>query len=106
MENIIFNELRIRGYNVDVGVVIHRTEQEYKQLEIDFVAEKHNQKIYIQSALNLDDPAKLQQETKSLLALNDFFKKIVIVKNYSKTRIDQNGIIYMGLFEFLLNDEL
>ncbi|VEU58921.1 ATP-binding protein [Mycoplasmopsis gallinacea] len=106
MENIIFNELKNRGYNVDVGLVISRNAQEYKQYEVDFVAQKHNQKIYVQSALNLDDPSKLAQETNSLLSLNDFFKKIVVVKNYSKTRIDQNGIIYMGLFDFLLSEEL
>ncbi|APJ38128.1 hypothetical protein BLA55_00260 [Mycoplasmopsis pullorum] len=105
MENVIYNELRSRGYLVDVGMVEQRTSTNYNQLEVDFVARKHDQILYIQSALNIDDPLKLEQETKSLLNIKDAFNKIVIVKNYSKMKRDENGIIYIGLFDFLLGED-
>lgn len=109
MENIIYLELKRRGYNVDVGVVElkERKEKEftYKQLEIDFVANKGNNKIYIQSAFNMPTLEKKEQEERSLLKINDSFKKIIIVKDYIKRTRDDNGIIVMSVFDFLLDSE-
>ena len=110
MENIIFNELKIRGFNVDVGVV----EYNYKnaegksqriQLEVDFVANKGNQRFYIQSALNIDSPEKKNQETNSLKRIDDSFKKIVVVKDDIEPWIDEKGIQYIGIQDFLLDEE-
>lgn len=103
MENVIYLELRKRGYNVDVGSVEIREGNSKKQLEIDFVATKGNNKIYIQSALEMKTPEKVAQEQKSLLNVNDFFKKIIIVgDNIKKSRFD-NGIIIMSIYDFLLD---
>jgi len=103
MENVIYLELRKRGYNVDVGSVEIREGNIKKQLEIDFVATKGNNKIYIQSALEMKTPEKVIQEQKSLLNVNDFFKKIIIVgDNVKKSRYD-NGIIIMSIYDFLLD---
>ena len=103
MENVIYLELRKRGYNVDVGSVEIREGNIKKQLEIDFVATKGNNKIYIQSALEMKTPEKVTQEQKSLLNVNDFFKKIIIVgDNVKKSRYD-NGIIIMSIYDFLLD---
>ena len=103
MENVIYIELKIRGYNVDVGSVDIREENTRKQLEIDFVANKGNNKIYIQSALEMKTEEKIKQEQKSLLNVNDFFKKIIIVgDNIKRSRYD-NGIIIMGIYDFLLD---
>lgn len=103
MENVIYLELRKRGYNVDVGSVEIREGNIKKQLEIDFVATKGNNKIYIQSALEMKTPEKVAQEQKSLINVNDFFKKIIIVgDNIKKSRFD-NGIIIMSIYDFLLN---
>jgi len=103
MENVIYLELRKRGYNVDVGSVEIREGNTKKQLEIDFVATKGNNKIYIQSALEMKTPEKVAQEQKSLINVNDFFKKIIIVgDNIKKSRFD-NGIIIMSIYDFLLN---
>ena len=103
MENVIYIELKIRGYNVDVGSVDIREENTRKQLEIDFVANKGNNKIYIQSALEMKTEEKTKQEQKSLLNVNDFFKKIIIVgDNIKRSRYD-NGIIIMGIYDFLLD---
>ena len=103
MENVIYLELRKRGYNVDVGSVEIREKNTKKQLEIDFVATKGNNKIYIQSALEMKTPEKVAQEQKSLLNVNDFFKKIIIVgDNVKKSRYD-NGIIIMSIYDFLLD---
>ena len=109
MENIIFNELKIRGYRVDVGVVeITETNAEGKRvqkgLEIDFIATKGNNKYYIQSAFDMPDLAKEQQEKKSLIKTKDSFKKIIIVKDDIKLKRDDNGITTMGIFDFLLNE--
>lgn len=102
MENVIYLELRKRGYNVDVGSVEIRDGDRKKQLEIDFVATKGNNKIYIQSALEMKTPEKVVQEQKSLLSVNDFFKKIIIVgDNIQKSRYE-NGIIVMSIYDFLL----
>ena len=103
MENIIYNELLRRGYNVDVGSVEIREGDSKKQLEIDFVANKGNNKIYIQSALEMKTKEKVEQEQKSLINVNDFFKKIIIVgENVKKSRFD-NGIIIMSIYDFLLD---
>ena len=107
MENIIYLELRRRGYNVDVGVIESKERKEneftYKQLEVDFVANKGNNKIYIQSALSIPDEEKRKQEERPLLKINDSFKKIIIVKDYIKRSRNENGIITMSVFDFLLD---
>lgn len=109
MENIIYNELLNRGYLVDVGVieVVESTEghKTKKQCEIDFVVNKGTKKYYIQSALNVSDPNKLQTEIRPLKKTNDFFKKIIIVKTSMKTWTDDDGILHLGLYDFLLNDD-
>lgn len=103
MENVIYLELKKRGYNVDVGSVEIREGDKKKQLEIDFVANKGNNKIYIQSALEMKTKEKVEQEQKSLLNVNDFFKKIIIVgDNITKSRYE-NGIIIMSIYDFLLD---
>ena len=103
MENIIYIELKKRGYNVDVGSVEIREGNAKKQLEIDFVANKGNNKIYIQSALEMKTKEKVEQEQRSLLNVNDFFKKIIIVgDNIKRSRYD-NGIIIMSIYDFLLD---
>ena len=104
MENVIYIELKKRGYNVDVGSVEIREGNTKKQLEIDFVANKGNNKIYIQSALEMKTADKVKQEQKSLLNVNDFFKIIIIVgDNIKKSRYD-NGIILMSIYDFLLDE--
>lgn len=107
MENVIFNELKVRGYSVDVGVVESKEtidgKRKLKQLEIDFVANKGNKKYYIQSAYEMPTEEKLKQEKRSLLKLRDSFKKIIVVKDNIRPQIDENGIVTMGLINFLLD---
>ena len=103
MENVIYLELRKRGYNVDVGSVEIREGDKKKQLEIDFVANKGNNKIYIQSALEMKTKEKVEQEQRSLLNVNDFFKKIIIVGDNIKKSRYENGIIIMSIYDFLLD---
>ena len=103
MENVIYLELKKRGYNVDVGSVEIREGDKKKQLEIDFVANKGNNKIYIQSALEMKTKEKVEQEQKSLLNVNDFFKKIIIVGDNIKKSRYENGIIIMSIYDFLLD---
>ncbi len=107
MENIIYLELRRRGYNVDVGVIESKERKEneftYKQLEVDFIANKGNNKIYIQSAFSIPDEEKRKQEERPLLKINDSFKKIIIVKDYIKRSRNETGIITMSVFDFLLD---
>ncbi len=110
MENIIFNELKIRGYRVDVGVVeITETnaagKRTQKGLEIDFIASKGNNKYYIQSAFDMPNEAKERQEKRSLLKTRDSFKKIIVVKDDIKLKRDDSGITTMGIFDFLLNED-
>ncbi len=110
MENIIYNELCIRGYSVDVGVVeINERQQDgsyiRKQLECDFIVNKGNCKYYIQSAYHISDDEKERQEKKSLENINDSFKKIIIVRDNIKRKRDDKGIITMSLKDFLLNDD-
>ena len=105
MENIIYNELRSRGYRVDVGMVEVRTSTERKQLEVDFVANKGDRRYYIQSAYTLPDEAKREQELASLKRISDSFKKIIIVRDDIAPYYDDNGVRIMGLMDFLLNAE-
>ncbi len=108
MENIIYNELLRREYSVDVGVVeIAETgagKRSKKQCEIDFVVNKGSKKYYIQSALNVSEPSKLETELRPLKNTGDFFKKIVISKTPMKPWTDEDGILHLGLYEFLLNE--
>lgn len=108
MENTIYNELRRRGCKVDVGMVEQRFvdndgKWQRKQLEVDFVVNEGNQRYYIQSALALPDEEKRKQEMGSLLRIHDSFKKIIIVKDDIKPWRDENGILTMGLLDFLMN---
>ena len=107
MENVIFNELKIRGYSVDVGVVESKEtvdgKRRLKQLEIDFVANKGSKKYYIQSAYEMPTEEKLRQEKRSLIKVGDSFKKIVVVKDNISPQTDENGIVTMGLINFLLD---
>lgn len=110
MENILYNELRMRGYNVDVGAVSQRYIDKNsgskltRHLEIDFVANLGSRRYYIQSAFQLPDAEKVKQEKASLLAMKDSFKKIIIVKDVIKPFQDNDGILTIGLFDFLQND--
>ena len=108
MENVIYNDLIRRGYSVDVGVVeiVERTEGKKvkKQCEIDFVVNVGSKKYYIQSALNVSDPIKMDSELRPLKNTNDFFKKIIVSKTSQKPWHDDDGILLLGLYEFLLNE--
>lgn len=109
MENIIYTELRRRGFNVDVGIVEKRKidengKKDYRQLEIDFVANKGSDKYYIQSAYSIEDNNKKEQELQSLLNISDNFKKMVIVYDSFIKWQDDNGIIYISIYDFLLNE--
>lgn len=107
MENVIFNELCIRGYKVDVGVIekreMHDGKLQYIQYEVDFIATNGMEKYYIQSAYALPDDTKREQELASLKRIDDSFKKIVIVGDDIATYVDENGFMFMGLFSFLEN---
>ncbi|MCR5797516.1 MAG: ATP-binding protein, partial [Eubacterium sp.] len=110
MENIIYNELRARGYQVDVGVVpIRKIDEDGKrvriQLEIDFIASMGSKKYYLQSAFSLPDEAKVKQEKASLINVNDSFKKLVIVNDMMNIRRDDDGITTMNVYDFLLNKD-
>ena len=106
MENVIYNELRMRGFTVDVGLVEVREMRDgkltYIQYEVDFIASNGTDKFYIQSAFAIDDEEKRQQELNSLLKIDDSFRKIVIVGNDIAEYTDDKGIRFMGLFQFLL----
>ena len=107
MENIVYNELRTRGYSVDVGVVERRRKvngkDERTQLEVDFVANRGFRRYYIQSAFTMDTDEKREQEKESLRRVDDSFRKIVVVKDVVKPYMDNDGILTMGLFDFLLD---
>ena len=107
MENIVYNELLYRGFSVDVGVVEIREKQPdgkmaRRQLEVDFVANSGSRRYYIQSAFSMSTPEKEAQEKRPFLRFNDSFKKIVLVRENIKVRRDENGIVTMGLLDFLL----
>lgn len=111
MENIIYNELKIRGFSVDVGVVeVRYTDQSgkrmRKQYEVDFVANSGSQRFYIQSAFSMPSEAKERQESASLRNIDDSFKKIIIVREHIKPKRGEDGIVTIGLIDFLLNPEL
>lgn len=106
MENIIYNELIIRGYNVDVGVVEVRDENKIrKQLEVDFVYNLGNKRYYVQSALNLDTREKTIQKETPLMNIPDNFKKIIVVKDTMKHWFTEERILVVGIQEFLLNKD-
>ncbi|MCI6120840.1 MAG: ATP-binding protein [Lachnospiraceae bacterium] len=107
MENVIYNELRMRGYNVDVGVVsvAERNEERKvirKQLEVDFVCNLGSSRYYIQSAYSLPDEIKRAQEIRPFTRINDSFKKIVVTKDIVPTHYDENGILTINIYDFLL----
>ena len=108
MENIIYNELLVREFDIDVGVVEVNAKEEgksiRKQYEIDFIASKGSLKYYIQSALHIDDEQKRMQETNSLNRIDDSFKKIIIVKDGIIPRHDDKGILYLSIQDFLLKE--
>lgn len=109
MENIILNELKIRGFNVDVGVIMQYDTNEKgnsirKQLEIDFVCNKGSKRYYIQSAYAIPDQAKMEQEQRSLMLTGDFFKRIIITKDTPAPYYNENGVLIMSVYDFLLNE--
>lgn len=108
MENVIYNELQIMGFNVDVGVVEYRKDVDGKsvrvQAEVDFVCNKADKRYYIQSAFSIPDREKMLQEQNSLTRINDSFKKIIIVKDAIKTHYNEDGVLILNLFDFLLEE--
>ena len=110
MENIIYNELLVRGYSVDVGMVeIKKQDKDGKwvriQLEVDFIASLGSKKYYVQSALSIPDREKEIQESRPLTNINDSFKKVIIVKDHIMPRRNEEGILTIGLFDFLLKED-
>jgi len=110
MENIIYNELLIRGFNVDVGIIEHNSidlngKKIRKQLEVDFVCNQGNKRYYIQSAFSIPDSSKMEQEQNSLIRINDSFRKIIVTKDNVKLWRNEHGVTIMGIYEFLLNKE-
>lgn len=108
MENIIYNELRSRGYKVDVGMVEQRTVDkdgkfQRKQFEVDFVVNQGSRRYYIQSALDMPTPEKREQEMASLKRIGDSFKKIIVVGSDIMPKRDDNGIFTIGIYDFLLD---
>ena len=111
MENVLYNDLIRRGFDVDVGVVGQNTRDDSgknirKQLEVDFVVNRGDERYYIQSALTVSDPDKRDQEIASLIRIPDSFRKIVVVKDYMKPCKDDHGIQYVGIEDFLLNESV
>ena len=105
MENVLYNELRVRGYLVDVGIIEKREVKDGKQTsnqyEVDFIATNGMKKFYIQSAYRMDDPEKAEAETRSLRSIDDSFSKIIIHGDDIATYTDETGIIHVGLMNFL-----
>ena len=108
MENVIYNELKIMGFNLDVGVVEYSKAVDGKsvrvQAEVDFVCNKADKRYYIQSAFSIPDREKMLQEQNSLTRINDSFKKIIIVKDAIKTHYNDDGVLILSLFDFLLEE--
>ena len=109
MENIIFNELKMRGFNVDVGVIMQYETNEKganirKQLEIDFVCNQGSKRYYIQSAYATPDQAKMEQEQRSLMLTGDFFKRMIITKDTPAPYYNESGVLIMNVYDFLLNE--
>lgn len=110
MENIIFNELVARDYNVDVGLVYAggsdgEGKAVRRQLEVDFVCNKGSKRYYVQSAFAIPDEAKMRQEASSLLRIDDSFKKIIVVKDAPAPLFTDDGILVIGIYDFLLNPD-
>ena len=110
MENILYCDLLRRGFDVDVGMVEHNFKNKdgkstRAQLEIDFVVNRGNQRYYIQSALSIADPQKREQEIRSLTKIPDSFRKIVVIGSHMKPWKDDNGILYIGIEQFLLDEK-
>lgn len=103
MENIVYLELVRRGYNIDVGIVEIREKDTRKQLEVDFVCNQHHKRYYVQVALNLDTREKTIQEIRPFVNIDDSFKKVIIVKDEILPWITEEGILVIGIIEFLLN---
>ena len=109
MENIIFNELKMRGFNVDVGVIVQyetngKGNGTRKQLEIDFVCNQGSKRYYIQSAYAIPDQAKMEQEQRSLMLTGDFFKRMIITKDTPAPYYNESGVLIMSVYDFLLNE--
>ena len=109
MENIIFNELKMRGFNVDVGVIVQYGTNDKgnsirKQLEIDFVCNQGSKRYYIQSAYAIPDQAKLEQEQRPLMLTGDFFKRMIITKDTPAPYYNESGVLIMSVYDFLLNE--
>lgn len=109
MENIIFNELKMRGFNVDVGVIMQYETNEKgtsirKQLEIDFVCNQGSKRYYIQSTYAIPDQAKMEQEQRSLMLTGDFFKRMIITKDTPAPYYNESGVLIMNVYDFLLNE--
>lgn len=109
MENIIFNELKMRGFNVDVGVIVQYGTNDKgnsirKQLEIDFVCNQGSKRYYIQSAYAIPDQAKMEQEQRSLMLTGDFFKRFIITKDTPAPYYNDSGVLIMSVYDFLLNE--
>ena len=110
MENVIYNELRIRGYLVDVGLVECWTTDENgkrkrSKLEVDFVVNNGAERVYVQSAFNMPTKEKEKQERRSLINIADNFRKVIVVKDDIKRKIDDDGVVTIGLFDFLLDEQ-
>lgn len=103
MENVIFNELKVRGFNVDVGIVEIRENGVRKRLEIDFVANKGFNRYYIQSALSMPTMEKEKQEQRSLTKVDDSFKKIIVTVGFTRQHYNEQGILIINIYDFLLN---
>lgn len=109
MENIIFNELKMRGFNVDVGVIVQYGTNDKgnsirKQLEINFVRNQGSKRYYIQSAYAIPDQAKMEQEQRSLMLTGDFFKRFIITKDTPAPYYNESGVLIMSVYDFLLNE--
>lgn len=105
MENVIYNELRMRGFSVDVGVINTREEGIRKQLEVDFVCNLGSKRYYIQSAYSMPDEEKRKQEIRPFVKIDDSFKKIVITADMSPTYYNDDGVLFMNIFDFLLKPD-
>lgn len=105
MENVIYNELRLRGFAVDVGVINTKEDGKHKQLEVDFVCNLGSRRYYIQSAYSMPDEEKRKQEIRPFIKIKDSFKKIVITGDMSPTFYNDDGILFMNIFDFLLKPE-
>ena len=110
MENVIYNELLTRGFNVDVGLVIVNQKNELgksirKQLEVDFVCNKGSKRYYIQSAFAIPDNEKMEQEDNSLRRIGDSFKKIIIMKDVPAAWYTEEGILVVSIYEFWLRED-